>query len=138
MVSLKNKVVLITGGTGSFGKEVLKHLLPKDLAEIRIFSRDELKQELMRKELNNPKVKFYIGDTRDPDSVNNAMKDVDIVFQAAALKQVPTCEFFPMQAVLTNVLGSHNVIESAIRNKVRKIIFISTGWKFIIFINIFH
>lgn len=126
LVSLKNKVVLITGGTGSFGKEVLKHLLLKDTSEIRIFSRDELKQELMRKELNNSKVKFYIGDTRDQDSVDNAMKNVDIVFQAAALKQVPTCEFFPMQAVLTNIMGSHNVIESAIKNNVGKVICLST------------
>ena len=126
MVSLKNKIVLITGGTGSFGKEVLKRLLPKDLAEIRIFSRDELKQEVMRKELKNSRVKFYIGDTRDPDSVDSAMKGVDIVFHAAALKQVPTCEFFPMQAVLTNILGSHNVIESAIKNKVEKIVCLST------------
>jgi UDP-N-acetylglucosamine 4,6-dehydratase/5-epimerase len=126
MTFFKNKTILITGGTGSFGREVLMHLLPRDLAEIRIFSRDELKQELMRKELNNPKVKFYIGDTRDRDSVDDVMKGVDIVFHAAALKQVPSCEFFPMQAVLTNVVGSNNVIESAIKNKVSKVICLGT------------
>jgi len=126
MENLRNKTILITGGTGSFGHAVLKSLLDKQCREIRVFSRDELKQELMRKALNNPKIKFYIGDVRDMDSVDNAMKGVDIVFHAAALKQVPACEFFPMQAVLTNIMGSNNVIESAIRHKAEKVICLST------------
>lgn len=126
MNSLKNKIILITGGTGSFGHEVLKKITTQDFKEVRIFSRDELKQELMRKELNLPKVKFYIGDVRDRGSVDNAMKGVDIVFHAAALKQVPTCEFFPMQAVLTNVCGSNNVVESALNYKVKNLVCLST------------
>ncbi|MDH5761903.1 MAG: polysaccharide biosynthesis protein [Nitrospinota bacterium] len=117
---------MITGGTGSFGHTFLDYLLREDFKEVRIFSRDELKQELMRTELNNPKVKFHIGDIRNRDSVDDVMKDVDYVFHAAALKQVPSCEFFPMQAVLTNVIGSHNIIESAIRNGVSKLICLGT------------
>ena len=126
MDSLKNKTVLITGGTGSFGQEVLMKTVSQDFKEVRVFSRDELKQELMRKELNLPRVKYYIGDVRDRSSVDSAMKGVDIVFHAAALKQVPTCEFFPMQAVLTNIYGSNNVIESAIENKVKSVVCLST------------
>ncbi|MFH1746087.1 MAG: polysaccharide biosynthesis protein [Planctomycetota bacterium] len=127
MKELAGQTVLITGGTGSFGKAVTKRLLKDtDVAEIRIFSRDELKQELMRIELANPKLNFYIGDVRDMDSVNNVMKGVDLIFHAAALKQVPSCEFFPMQAVLTNVVGSHHVIESAIAHQVKRVICLST------------
>jgi UDP-glucose 4-epimerase len=126
MVNLSSKTVLITGGTGSFGQEVLKKVISSNFEEIRIFSRDELKQELMRKELNLSKVKFYIGDVRDRSSVDSAMNGVDIVFHAAALKQVPTCEFFPMQAVLTNIYGSNNVIDSAIKHKVKSLVCLST------------
>ncbi len=122
----KNKTLLITGGTGSFGKAVLNRYLNSDLKEIRIFSRDEKKQDDMRRELNNPKVKFYIGDVRDLQSVSNAMKGVDYVFHAAALKQVPSCEFFPIEAVRTNVLGTENVIEAAINYNVKKLICLST------------
>jgi UDP-glucose 4-epimerase len=118
--------VLITGGTGSFGHEFLNYLKLRDCREIRIFSRDELKQEHMRVALADPKVKFYIGDVRDIDSVNNAMRSVDYVFHAAALKQVPSGEFFPMQAVLTNVNGSHNVIESAMAHGVQRLVCLST------------
>lgn len=118
--------VLITGGTGSFGHEFLDYLKSRDCREIRIFSRDELKQEHMRVALANPKIKFYIGDVRDRDSVDNAMQSVDYVFHAAALKQVPSCEFFPMQAVLTNVAGSHNVVESAIAHGVQRLVCLST------------
>ena len=121
-----NKILLITGGTGSFGNAVLKNFLNYDYKEIRIFSRDEKKQHDMRVLLNNPKVKFYLGDVRNPESIDFAMKDVDYVFQAAALKQVPSCEFFPMEATLTNVLGTNNVINSAIKNNVKKIICLST------------
>lgn len=126
MYSLKNKIILITGGTGSFGHEVLKKIITGDYKEIRIYSRDELKQEVMRKELNIEKVKFYVGDVRDRASVDNAMKGADVVFHAAALKQVPSCEFFPIQAVLTNVCGSHNVIESAIKHNVDRLVCLST------------
>ncbi len=127
MKQLTGKVVLVTGGTGSFGNKVLRHLLETtDAAEFRVFSRDECKQELMRIELNNPKVKFYIGDVRDRDSVDNVMEGVDLVFHAAALKQVPSCEFFPMQAVLTNIYGGHNVIESAIHYGVSSVVCLST------------
>lgn len=118
--------VMITGGTGSFGHEFLKYLDPFECREIRIFSRDELKQEHMRVTLADPKIKFYIGDVRDRASVDGAMQDVDYVFHAAALKQVPSCEFFPMQAVLTNVVGSHNVIESALAHKVKRVVCLST------------
>jgi len=126
MANLKNKTILITGGTGSFGHELLKTIVDKDYKEVRIFSRDELKQEHMRIELNNPKIKFYIGDVRDRDSVDAAMKGADLVFHAAALKQVPSCEFFPMQAVMTNILGSHNVVESAIQHKVESVVCLGT------------
>ena len=121
---LSGKTVLITGGTGSFGKTVTKGLLKTDVKEIRIFSRDELKQELMRIDFADPKLKFYIGDVRDPDSVDKVMQGVDLVFHAAALKQVPSCEFFPIQAVMTNVLGSNNVIQAAIKHGVEKIVYI--------------
>jgi len=126
MPNLKNKTILITGGTGSFGHELLKTIIDKDFKEVRIFSRDELKQEHMRIHLNNPRVKFYIGDVRDRDSVDNAMEGVDLVFHAAALKQVPSCEFFPMQAVLTNIVGSHNVVESGIQHKVESVVCLGT------------
>ncbi|HUT86055.1 MAG TPA: SDR family NAD(P)-dependent oxidoreductase [Elusimicrobiales bacterium] len=126
MGNFGNKTILITGGTGSFGNAVLQRLLKTDFKEIRIFSRDELKQDVMLKQINNPKVKFYIGDVRDINSVNQAMQGVDLVFHAAALKQVPSCEFFPIQAVLTNIMGSNNVIESAIAYKVKKIVCLST------------
>ena len=126
MPKLKNKTILITGGTGSFGHELLKTIVDKDFKEVRIFSRDELKQEHMRIQLNNPRVKFYIGDVRDRDSVDAAMKGVDMVFHAAALKQVPSCEFFPMQAVMTNILGSHNVVESAVQHNVGSVVCLGT------------
>jgi UDP-N-acetylglucosamine 4,6-dehydratase len=126
-VIIKNKTLLITGGTGSFGNAVLKHFLQTDhFNEIRIFSRDEKKQDDMRNLLQNDKLKFYIGDVRDIASVELAMRDVDFVFHAAALKQVPSCEFFPMEATKTNVLGTQNVIDSAINQKVKKVICLST------------
>ena len=124
---LKDKTLLITGGTGSFGKAVLSRFLPKDdFKEIRIFSRDEKKQESMRIGLNNNKLKFYIGDIRDYQSVNQAMQSVDYVFHAAALKQVPSCEFYPMEAIKTNILGAENVIRSSLENKVSNAVFLST------------
>ncbi len=126
MKNFKDKTILITGGTGSFGGKILRSLLNTGFKEVRIFSRDELKQEIMRIELNDPKVKFYIGDVRDRDSVDNAMWNVDLVFHAAALKQVPSCEFFPMQAVLTNIIGSNNVIESAVSHKVKNLVCLGT------------
>ena len=122
----KNKILLITGGTGSFGNAVLRRFLNSSLKEIRIFSRDEKKQDDMRHELQNDKVQFYIGDVRDRQSVDNAMEGVDYVFSGAALKQVPSCEFFPMQAVYTNVLGTNNVIESAIAHGVKNVVVLST------------
>jgi UDP-N-acetylglucosamine 4,6-dehydratase len=122
----KNKVLMITGGTGSFGNTVLKRFLSTDVREIRIFSRDEKKQEEMRIALNNPKLKFYIGDVRDYDSIYQAMKGVDYVFHAAALKQVPSCEFYPSEAVRTNVLGSENVMEAAIARGVARVVMLST------------
>jgi UDP-glucose 4-epimerase len=122
----KNKVLLITGGTGSFGNAVLKIFLNTDIKELRIFSRDEKKQHDMRVLLNSDKVKFYIGDVRDPYSIDIAMLGVDYVFHAAALKQVPSCEFFPIEAVKTNILGTENVLESAIKNKVKKVVCLST------------
>tara|TARA_B100000989_G_C19531444_1_gene470207 strand:- start:696 stop:1703 length:1008 start_codon:yes stop_codon:yes gene_type:complete len=124
---LKNKTLLITGGTGSFGKAVLSRFLRKDeFKEIRIFSRDEKKQESLRIDLNNEKVKFYIGDIRDYQSINQAMLSVDFVFHAAALKQVPSCEFYPLEAIKTNILGAENVIQASIDNKVKNAVFLST------------
>ena len=122
----KDKVLLITGGTGSFGNAVLNRFLDSDLREIRIFSRDEKKQEDMRIKYKNDKIKFYIGDVRDYRSIDDAMDGVDFVFHAAALKQVPSCEFFPIQAVNTNVLGTDNVLEAAINHNVKKVIVLST------------
>ncbi len=121
-----NKVLLITGGTGSFGNAVLKKFIDSDIKEIRIFSRDEKKQDDMRNVLNNEKVKFYIGDVRDIDSLDYAMSGTDYVFHAAALKQVPSCEFYPMEAVKTNILGAENVLNKAIQHKIKKVICLST------------
>ena len=121
-----NKILLITGGTGSFGNAVLKSFLDTDIAEIRIFSRDEKKQDDMRKHYSTPKLKFYIGDVRDYQSVLNATRGVDYIFHAAALKQVPSCEFHPMEAVKTNVLGTENVLEAAIQNEVTRVVCLST------------
>lgn len=122
----KDKTLLITGGTGSFGNAVLKRFLDSDIKEIRIFSRDEKKQDDMRHQLQNPKVKFYIGDVRDKRSVDGVMHGVDYIFHAAALKQVPSCEFFPIQAVRTNVFGTENVLDSAIEHDVKKVVVLST------------
>jgi UDP-N-acetylglucosamine 4,6-dehydratase len=122
----KNKILLITGGTGSFGNAVLRRFLNTDIKEIRIFSRDELKQDNMRKHFTNNKLKFYLGDVRDINSIDDAMKGVDFVFHAAALKQVPSCEFYPMQAVKTNVVGTENILNSAIKAGVKKLIALST------------
>lgn len=122
----KNKTLLITGGTGSFGNAVLNRFLETDIKEIRIFSRDEKKQDDMRKLYKNDKIKFYIGDVRDIGSIKNAMYDVDFVFHAAALKQVPSCEFFPLEAVKTNVLGTENVLTAAIESGIKKVICLST------------
>jgi UDP-N-acetylglucosamine 4,6-dehydratase len=122
----KDKSLLITGGTGSFGNAVLKRFLNTDIAEIRIFSRDEKKQDDMRKKYSHPKLRFYIGDVRDSRSIESAMRKVDYVFHAAALKQVPSCEFHPMQAVRTNVLGTENVLEAAIAMGVRRVVCLST------------
>ncbi len=122
----ENKTLLITGGTGSFGNAVLKKFLNTNIREIRIFSRDEKKQHDMRVDLQNEKVKFYIGDVRDYDSINSALTGVDYVFHAAALKQVPSCEFYPIEAVKTNVLGTENVLNAAINKKVKKVICLST------------
>jgi UDP-glucose 4-epimerase len=122
----KNKILMITGGTGSFGNTVLHRFLSTDVKEIRIFSRDEKKQEEMRIALNHPKLKFYIGDIRDYSSIYQAMKGVDYVFHAAALKQVPSCEFYPLEAVRTNVLGSENVMEAAISRGVKRVVMLST------------
>lgn len=121
-----NEILLITGGTGSFGEAVLRRFVNSDLKEIRIFSRDEKKQDDMRKRHNSPKLKFYIGDVRDLRSVSSAMRGVDYVFHAAALKQVPSCEFHPMQAVRTNILGTENVLEAAIAAGVRRVVCLST------------
>ena len=126
MMFTKNKTLVITGGTGSFGNAVLRRFLETEVGEIRIFSRDEKKQDDMRKFYNNPKLKFYIGDTRDVDSVTDVMRGVDYVFHAAALKQVPSCEFYPMQAVQTNVIGTENVLNCAINANVKKVIVLST------------
>ena len=121
-----DKVLLITGGTGSFGNAALQYFLKKEFAEIRIFSRDELKQENMRNSLNNDKVKFYIGDVRNYESVHDAVSGVDYIFHAAALKQVPSCEFYPMEAVRTNILGTENVLKAAIAHEVRRCVVLST------------
>ena len=126
MSIFKGKTLLITGGTGSFGNAVLRRFLDSDIREIRIFSRDEKKQDDMRHQLQNPKVKFYIGNVRDRQSVDGAMNGVDYVFAAAALKQVPSCEFFPLQAVQTNVIGTDNVLESAIAHGVKNVVVLST------------
>lgn len=122
----KNSVLLITGGTGSFGNAVLQRFLDSDFSEIRVFSRDEKKQEDMRIALKSDKVKFYIGDVRDYDSIHDALRGVDYVFHAAALKQVPSCEFYPMEAVRTNVLGAENVMRAAIANEVKRCVVLST------------
>jgi len=122
----KDKVLLVTGGTGSFGNAILRRFLNTDIKEIRIFSRDEKKQDDLRNELNNTKVKFYIGDVRDSKSISSVMKGVDYIFHAAALKQVPSCEFFPIEAVKTNILGTENVINSAIEFKIKRMICLST------------
>lgn len=122
----KGKTLLITGGTGSFGNAVLNRFLNTDIGEIRIFSRDEKKQDDMRKKYRNPKLKFYIGDIRDFNSVLDATREVDFIFHAAALKQVPSCEFYPLEAVKTNVLGTENLLEAAIQNRVKKVVCLST------------
>ncbi|ODT33219.1 MAG: UDP-glucose 4-epimerase, partial [Lautropia sp. SCN 70-15] len=122
----RDRTLLITGGTGSFGNAVLQRFLQSDLREIRIFSRDEKKQEDMRLALGSDKVKFYIGDVRDYESIHEALRGVDYVFHAAALKQVPSCEFYPMEAVKTNVIGADNVINAAIANDVRRTVVLST------------
>lgn len=122
----QDKVLMLTGGTGSFGNAVLNRFLQTDISEIRIFSRDEKKQDDMRKKYNNEKLKFYIGDVRDLQSVTNAMRGVDYVFHAAALKQVPSCEFHPMEAVKTNVIGTDNVLEAAILNNIQRVVCLST------------
>ncbi|WP_321317236.1 polysaccharide biosynthesis protein [Labilibaculum sp.] len=122
----KDKVLMITGGTGSFGNAVLNHFINSDIKEIRIYSRDEKKQEDMRIAYKNDKINFIIGDVRDFDSINNAMAGVDYLFHAGALKQVPSCEFYPMQAVKTNILGAENVLEAAARNNVKRVVVLST------------
>ncbi|MDP1604339.1 MAG: polysaccharide biosynthesis protein [Legionella sp.] len=121
-----DKVLMITGGTGSFGHAILKRFLNSDIGEIRIFSRDEKKQEDMRNEIDNDKLKFYIGDVRDEHALTDAMRGVDYVFHAAALKQVPSCEFYPMEAVRTNILGTENVLRAGIANRVQKIVVLSS------------
>lgn len=123
---LKDKVLLITGGTGSFGNAVLKRFLKEDVREIRIFSRDEKKQEDMRLALKSDRVKFYIGDVREPSGIAAAMRGVDLVFHAAALKQVPSCEFYPLEAIRTNILGAENVMDAAVQAKVQKVVVLST------------
>ncbi|KAJ6645071.1 UDP-glucose 4-epimerase [Pseudolycoriella hygida] len=120
------KIILITGATGSFGNAIIKKLLETDIKEIRVFSRDEKKQEDMRLKFNSHKLKFYLGDVRNYESIYNALKDVDYVFHAAALKQVPSCEFFPLEAVRTNILGAENVLNAAINNKVKRVVVLST------------
>jgi len=122
----KDKVLLITGGTGSFGNAILKRFLDSDIKEVRIFSRDEKKQDDMRKKFISEKLKFYIGDVRDYQSISNAMRGVDFIFHAAALKQVPSCEFYPLEAVKTNVLGTENVLEAAINHGVKNVVCLST------------
>lgn len=126
MDAFKGKTLLITGGTGSFGSTLLRKFASSDLKEIRVFSRDEKKQEDLRIELKNEKINFIIGDIRDFHSINSAMEGVDYVFNAAALKQVPSCEFYPMQAIQTNILGSENVLEAAVQNRVKRVVVLST------------
>jgi len=126
MSNYNNKTLLITGGTGSFGNAVLQKYLSADFKEIRIFSRDEKKQDDMRQQYQNDRIKYYIGDVRNFDSINQAIIGVDYVFHAAALKQVPSCEFYPMEAVQTNIIGAENVLESAFRNKVKRVVVLST------------
>lgn len=126
MEDFKDEVLLITGGTGSFGNAVVNRFLESNVREIRIFSRDEKKQEEMRMSLNNPKLKFYIGDVRDYESIYEALKGVDYVFHAAALKQVPSCEFFPIEALKTNVMGANNVINASIALNIKKLVILST------------
>lgn len=126
MSYFRNKTLLVTGGTGSFGNTILKGILKHDIKEVRIFSRDEKKQEDMRHHFQNSKIKFYIGDVRDYDSINNAMRGVEYVFHAAALKQVPSCEFFPIEATKTNVFGTFNVIKAANENAVKRVVCLST------------
>lgn len=126
MKEFNGKTLLITGGTGSFGNQVLNRFIESDIKEIRIFSRDEKKQDDMRKKYNNSKIKFYIGDVRNYDSILDAMKGVDYVFHAAALKQVPSCEFYPYEATLTNIVGSQNMARAAIKNEVSKVVMLST------------
>jgi len=125
-IVIKGKVILVTGGTGSFGKTMVKYLLSEGCSEVKVFSRDETKQEHMRIAFNDDRLKFYIGDVRDYSSIYSAMKDVDYVFHAGALKQVPSCEFFPMQAVLTNIQGSDNTIKAAVENNVKSVVCLST------------
>lgn len=125
-MDFKDKTILITGGTGSFGHALLDRLMKQDFREVRIFSRDELKQDNMRVKLQNDRVRFYLGDVRERASVDAAMEGVDFVFHAAALKQVPSCEFFPMQAVMTNVVGSENVLDSAVKNEVSRVVCLGT------------
>ena len=124
--NFKGKTILITGGTGSFGGMVLKKLLNSEVKQIKIFSRDEKKQDDLRKKIKSKKVKFYIGDVRDYEAINAALKNVDLLFHAAALKQVPSCEFYPLEAVKTNVLGANNVLNAAIENRVSKVVVLST------------
>tara|TARA_B100002051_G_C16688329_1_gene613948 strand:+ start:553 stop:1554 length:1002 start_codon:yes stop_codon:yes gene_type:complete len=125
-MNLKKKRILITGGTGSFGKNVLKRLLKENISEARIFSRDEKKQFDLRNSINDKRVSFYIGDIRDISSLENSLKNIDMVFHAAALKQVPSCEFFPYEAVQTNIIGAKNLISLSIKNNIKKVIFLST------------
>ena len=122
----KNKTLLITGGTGSFGNAILRRFLESEISEIRIFSRDEKKQDDMRKKYANPKLKFYLGDVRNIQSIRSAMSGVDYVFHAAALKQVPSCEFYPMEAVRTNIIGTENILDAAISCGVRRVVCLST------------
>ena len=122
----ENKIILITGGTGSFGNAVLENLLKTNVKEIRIFSRDEKKQEKIRITKNNERLTFYLGDIRDPDSLDDAFSEVDFIFHAAALKQVPSCEFYPMEAIKTNIIGASNVIQQAIKSRVKKVVMLST------------
>lgn len=123
---IKDRTLLITGGTGSFGNVVLRRFLKEGIGEVRVFSRDEKKQEDMRLSLRDPRIKFYIGDVREPRSIHDAMQGVDLVFHAAALKQVPSCEFYPMEAVRTNIVGAENVLDAAVRARVRRLVVLST------------